>query len=93
MYSVENVTVQGSPMEVLVFAPDNAGPYPGVVVAQHLPVAHRGLQTDPFTIDVGERLPPPATPASFPMSFTGGRPTRISRSSGPSSATTGQSPI
>ena len=56
MYSVENVTVQGSPMEVLVFAPDNAGPYPGVVVAQHLPVAHRGLQTDPFTIDVGERF-------------------------------------
>jgi carboxymethylenebutenolidase len=56
MYSVENMTVQGSPMEVLVFQPEGAGPYPGVVVAQHLPVAHRGLQKDPFTIDVGERF-------------------------------------
>jgi carboxymethylenebutenolidase len=56
MYSVENVTVQGSPMEVLVFQPDGDGPFPGVVVAQHLPVAHMGLQTDPFTIDVGERF-------------------------------------
>ena len=56
MYSVENITVQGSPMEVLVFQPEGAGPYPGVVVAQHLPVAHRGLQKDPFTIDVGERF-------------------------------------
>ena len=56
MYSVEYITVQGSPMEVLVFQPEGAGPYPGVVVAQHLPVAHRGLQKDPFTIDVGERF-------------------------------------
>lgn len=56
MYSVENITVQGSPMEVLVFQSEGAGPYPGVVVAQHLPVAHRGLQKDPFTIDVGERF-------------------------------------
>jgi len=56
MYNVENITVQGSPMEVLVFQPEGAGPYPGVVVAQHLPVAHRGLQKDPFTIDVGERF-------------------------------------
>ena len=26
MYSVENITVQGSPMEVLVFQPEGAGP-------------------------------------------------------------------
>jgi carboxymethylenebutenolidase len=56
MYTVENVTVRSSPMEVLVFQPEGAGPFPGIVAAQHLPVAHKGLQTDPFTIDVGARL-------------------------------------
>ena len=56
MYAVENITVQDSPMEVLVFQPEGEGPVPGIVVAQHLPVAQAGLQTDPFTIDVGERL-------------------------------------
>ena len=56
MYAVENITVRDSPMEVLVFEPEGAGPFGGVVVAQHLPVAHIGLQKDPFTIDVGERL-------------------------------------
>jgi len=56
MYSKQTVDVQGSAMEVLVFEPDGAGPHPGMVVAQHLPVAHEGLEKDPFTIDVGERL-------------------------------------
>ena len=56
MYSTQTVDVQGSPMEILVFEPDGDGPFPGIVVAQHLPVAHMGLEKDPFTIDVGERL-------------------------------------
>jgi len=56
MYRKESVPVQGSPMDILVFEPEGAGPHPGIVVAQHLPVAHEGLEKDPFTIDVGERL-------------------------------------
>ncbi len=56
MYTVENITVQDSPMEVLIFQPEGEGPFPGIVAAQHLPVAHKGLRTDPFTIDVGERF-------------------------------------
>ncbi len=56
MYTKESVEIDGSPMEILVFAPEGGGPFPGIVVAQHLPVAHRGLEGDPFTIDVGERL-------------------------------------
>ncbi len=43
-------------MEILVFEPRGDGPFPGIVVAQHLPIAHTGLENDPFTIDVGERL-------------------------------------
>jgi len=56
MYQKHIVDIQGSPMEVLSFAPEGPGPFPGVVVAQHLPIAHEGLEKDPFTIDVGERL-------------------------------------
>ena len=56
MYSNQSAEIQGSPMEILVFEPEGDGPHPGIVVAQHLPVAHMGLETDPFTIDVGEKL-------------------------------------
>lgn len=42
-------------MHTLVFEPEGAGPHPGLVIAQHLPVAHAGLEKDPFTLDLGER--------------------------------------
>lgn len=54
MYRKETVTVEDSPMEILIFEPDGPGPHPGIVCAQHLPIAHEGLEKDPFTIDVGE---------------------------------------
>ncbi len=53
MYTKESAEIDGSPMEILVFAPAGGGPFPGIVVAQHLPVAHMGLEGDPFTIDFG----------------------------------------
>ena len=56
MYSKHTVTIEHSPMEFLVFHPEGDGPHPGIVVAQHLPVAHEGLEKDPFTIDVGEKF-------------------------------------
>ena len=55
MYRSESVDVQGKPMPVLVFEPEGNGPHPGLVIAQHLPVAHTGLENDPFQINVGER--------------------------------------
>ncbi len=56
MHTKTSVDILGSAMEILVFEPAGEGPFPGVVVAQHLPIAHAGLEKDPFTIDVGERL-------------------------------------
>ena len=56
MYTKQSAEIGGSPMEILVFVPEGDGPHPGIVVAQHLPVAHMGLERDPFTIDVGDRL-------------------------------------
>jgi carboxymethylenebutenolidase len=55
MYRSEYLDVQGHAMPTLVFEPEGSGPHPGVVIAQHLPVAHAGLEKDPFTIDLGER--------------------------------------
>ncbi len=55
MYTSLDLDVQGSSMQTLVFEPSGAGPHPGLVIAQHLPVAHAGLETDPFTLDLGER--------------------------------------
>jgi dienelactone hydrolase len=53
MYKKEQLDVLGSPMELLVFEPAGSGPFPAVVVAQHLPVAHEGLENDPFTLNTG----------------------------------------
>jgi len=55
-YSKQTVDVNGSAMEILVFEPEGEGPVPGIIVAQHLPIAHAGLEKDPFTLDVGERF-------------------------------------
>ena len=56
MHRKETVVIKGSPMEILIFEPPGPGPHPGILVAQHLPIAHAGLEKDAFTLDVGERL-------------------------------------
>ena len=55
MYRTHTLEVGGSPMPTLVFEPSGDGPHPGLVIAQHLPVAHAGLEADPFQVDVGRR--------------------------------------
>ena len=56
-------------MEILVFVPEGDGPHPGIVVAQHLPVAHMGLERDPFTIDGGDRLTAAGYACAIPYIF------------------------
>lgn len=68
-YTKQTIDVQGSPMECLVFQPEGEGPFPGMVVAQHLPIAHAGLEKDPFTIDVGDRLAKAGYAAIIPFIF------------------------
>ena len=69
MYTKQTLDIQGSPMEVLVFEPEGDGPFPGIVVAQHIPIAHAGLEKDPFTIDIGERLAKAGYAAVIPFVF------------------------
>lgn len=69
MYSTETVSVAGSPMEVFVFQPEGDGPHPGLIVCQHIPVAHAGLETDPWQLDVGERLAAQGYVVAMPFVF------------------------
>lgn len=69
MYRKSQLTVLDSEMDVLVFEPESSVRLPAVVVAQHLPVAHAGLETDPFTLDVGERLAAQGYVAVIPYLF------------------------
>ena len=55
MYRSELVAVGAKQMPVLIFEPVAPGPHAGLVIAQHLPVAHAGLENDPFQLATGER--------------------------------------
>ncbi len=54
-HRIDTVDVQGSPMEVFVFEPPGAGPHPGIVLCQHIPVGHTGIENDTFTLKAAER--------------------------------------
>ncbi|MFP6593093.1 MAG: hypothetical protein VCE12_21530 [Candidatus Latescibacterota bacterium] len=68
MYHPETLDVQGKTMHTLVLEPEGAGPHPGLVIAQHLPVAER-LEKDPFTIDVGKRYAQAGYVCAIPFLF------------------------
>jgi carboxymethylenebutenolidase len=54
-HRIESVDVKGSPMEVFVFEPRGKGPHPGMIVCQHIPIGHTGIENDRFTLSVCER--------------------------------------
>jgi Dienelactone hydrolase and related enzymes len=55
-YELHTRTVLDSPMEILLFRPDQPGPHPGLVLCQHIPMGHTGLEHDPFTLTTARRL-------------------------------------
>lgn len=83
MYRTETVNVEGtdthgharlSSMEVLIFEPQdspasNDNSHPGLVVAQHIPLAHSGLQNDAWQLDVGERYAKAGYVVAMPFIF------------------------
>jgi carboxymethylenebutenolidase len=54
-HKVLTVPVQSNAMEVFYFEPKGEGPHPGIVLCQHIPVAHAGIEKDPVTIKMAER--------------------------------------
>ena len=56
MYEIVSTEVLGSSMEVFVFRPQGTGPFPGILLAQHIPMGHTGLENDPFTLTTAARF-------------------------------------
>jgi carboxymethylenebutenolidase len=69
MYRSTTIAVHGHPMNTLIFEPVGPGPHPGLIIAQHLPVAHAGLEKDPFTLDIGERFAAAGFLCAIPFIF------------------------
>ena len=55
-FIIESLQVDGSAMEMFVFEPAGDGPHPAVILAQHIPVGHTGLENDEFTLVTAQRL-------------------------------------
>lgn len=55
-HEIAIVDVEGSPMEVFLFSPDGPGPHPALILAQHIPVGHTGIENDTFTLKAAERF-------------------------------------
>ena len=56
MYEVISTQVLDSAMDVFVFRPQGPGPHPGILLAQHIPMGHTGLENDPFTLTTAQRF-------------------------------------
>ena len=55
-YEVITTQVLDSPMDVFIFRPKGPGPHPGILMAQHIPMGHTGLENDPFTLTTAQRF-------------------------------------
>ena len=55
MHTIQTVTVHDSDMEIFLFLPQGEGPHPGLILAQHIPMGHTGLENDEFTLKTAER--------------------------------------
>ncbi|NQV99150.1 MAG: dienelactone hydrolase family protein [Rhodospirillales bacterium] len=69
MYRIETVVVNGSPMEVFLFDPAGDGPHPGLILAQHIPVGHTGVENDTFTLKTAERFAENGFAVAVPFIF------------------------
>ena len=68
-YQIDTVDVEGSPMEVFLFRPQGEGPFPGIVLAQHIPVGHTGIENDTFTLTTAQRFADHGFAVAVPFIF------------------------
>jgi carboxymethylenebutenolidase len=67
--SIVTVDVLGNAMEVHLFESASDHPLPGVVLAQHIPVGHTGVENDTFTLRSAERLAAAGYAVAVPFVF------------------------
>lgn len=66
---IDTITVNDSPMEVFMYTPDGDGPHPGIVLCQHIPVGHTGIENDTFTLRAAERYTEAGFAVAVPFIF------------------------
>lgn len=69
MHRVDEVSVEENPMEIFMFNPDGPGPHPAIVLAQHIPVGHTGLENDTVTLKTAERYAANGYAVAVPFVF------------------------
>jgi len=69
MHRIDVVNVRDNPMEVFMFTPEGDGPHPGIVLAQHIPVGHTGLENDTVTLKTAERYAENGYAVAVPFVF------------------------
>ena len=70
--TVSTVAVAGSAMEVFLFIPEipqGQSSIPAIVLAQHLPVGHTGIENDEFTLATARRLANAGYAVAVPFLF------------------------
>ncbi len=67
--TITHVDVLGSSMEVFIYRPNADAPYPGIVLAQHIPIGHTGIENDTFTLKTAERLSENGYAVAVPFIF------------------------
>jgi carboxymethylenebutenolidase len=68
-YRIVTVQVRTSHMEVFLFEPPGAGPHPGIVLCQHIPVGHTGVENDTVTLGIAERYAANGYAVAVPFIF------------------------
>jgi carboxymethylenebutenolidase len=69
MHTVHTIPVDDSPMEIFLYQPAGTGPHPGIVLAQHIPVGHTGIENDTFTLKTAERYAENGYAVAVPFIF------------------------
>ncbi len=69
MHSIHTVSVNDDRMEIFLFEPAGDGPHPGIVLAQHIPVGHTGVENDEFTLKTAERYAENGYAVAVPFIF------------------------
>ena len=66
---IATIPVQHNPMEVFLFTPAGEGLHPGIVLCQHIPVGHAGLENDTVTLKTAERYAENGYAVAVPFIF------------------------
>jgi carboxymethylenebutenolidase len=68
-YQIQTRFADGNSMEVFLFSPRSEGTHPAVILCQHIPVGHAGLEHDAFTLTSAQRLADAGYVVAVPFIF------------------------